>query len=85
MTEGLSSFRSNEILVDSSPLPVGYWSQRRAWVVRSVRGGGTHLLRYSDFTSGYTACGLRPNDWISASLSGPPLCQVCAALVEMEQ
>jgi hypothetical protein len=86
MTEDLSRPISNTPLVDTGPTSVGYWNSRAAWVVMGATKGGIHLLRHSDFTSGYSACGLRPNRWVSASLSGPEkLCDVCAVLVEMEQ
>lgn len=87
MTGGLSSMISNAPLVDTGPLTVGYWSNRNAWVVQGRMTGGIHLLRYSDFTSGYSACGLKPDRWVCASLRGAQdsLCGVCAVLVELEQ
>jgi hypothetical protein len=86
MTEGLSSMISNTPLIDTAPQSVGYWTRRKTWVVRGATKGGIHLLRYNDFTSGYSVCGLRPNSWQCATLSGPDkLCDVCAVLVEMEQ
>lgn len=77
---------SNTPIVDSGPQSVGYWCNRRAWVVRGDRHKGIHLLRYGDFTSGYSACGLRLDSWVCASPCVPDsLCKVCAVLVEMEQ